>query len=662
MRTKTLHGLVILWIAGVICCVGQVMAQQTSGSAPTPPSSDSSIRNFMGVDYTHTRSSIPYFAPSVPDISMENSPRLRTMIQNGKLELSLDDAIGFALENNLDIAVARYSLLYAKTDILRTAAGSSFRGINPGLLGVVSAFSGGGSGGGTGGTGGAGGVTGGGGARNIGSFGCCDPFAGVSFGWDHNSTPLNFTVVSGVPVSTSQTSSMTAFVGKGFLTGTSVAFALSGFRSANNQLNQLFNPETPSGLEMGFNQPLLNGFGYRANAKFIRIAKNDVRLADSTFKQQVITTVANVVNLYSDLVSFKENVRVAQQALTYAQKLLEDNKRQVEIGTLAPIEVVRAESEVANDEQALIVAQTSYQQQQELLKTAISKHVGADLTGAAVEPTDKLPEPSTGDIQPLDVALKEAEANRPELVTVDTNIRNQEITVQASRNGLLPSLSLFGTYAPTGLSGNSLTCPKGTTLSVIALQCAPGSLAPTLSRNGIWQSLSQGFRGAYPDYSFGVNLSIPIRNRQAQADMTTALLQQRQLKVQLQQQKNAIAQDVRNAEIAVIQARAGVAAAAKATQLNQETYDAEKKKFQLGESTVFNVILTQRDLATAEGTEVKARDTYAKALVQFGQATATILDTYGIEFADAKNGESTHVHNIPGTRENAPPGGENKNQ
>jgi outer membrane protein TolC len=406
---------------------------------------------------------------------------------------------------------------------------------------------------------------------------------------------------------------------------------------------------------MGFNQPLLNGFGYRANAKFIRIAKNDLRLADSTFKQQVITTVANVVNLYSDLVSFKENVRVAQQALAYAQKLLEDNKRQVEIGTLAPIEVVRAESEVASDEQALIVAQTGYQQQQELLKTAISKHVDADLTGAVVEPVDKLPEPNPSDIPTLDVALKEAEANRPELVTADNNIRNQEITIQASRNGLLPSLTLFGTYAPTGLSGNQLVCPSGTSLSTSTRTCSPGGVAPTILQNGIWQSLSQGFRGKYPDYSFGLNLQIPIRNRAAQADMTTALLQERQLKVQLQQQKNTIAQDVRNAEIAVTQARAGVAAATKATQLAQETYDAEKKKFQLGESTVFNVILTQRDLATAEGNEVKARSTYSKALTQFGQATATILDKYGIEFADAKNGQSSHVHNIPGTHETSPP-------
>src|SRR5690348_1466162 len=208
MTLKTLRCLAFLWIAGALWSTGQVMAQQASAPPATPPSSSSSIRDFMSVDYSHSRASLPYFAPSVPDITLENSPRLKSMIQDGKVELSLSDAISLALENNLDIAVSRYTLLYAKTDLLRTASGSSFRGINPGLLNVVSAFSGGGSGGGTGGTGGSGGVTGGGSALNIGNFGCCDPFVGVSFGWDHNSTPLNFTVVSGVPVSTSQTSTL----------------------------------------------------------------------------------------------------------------------------------------------------------------------------------------------------------------------------------------------------------------------------------------------------------------------------------------------------------------------------------------------------------------------------------------------------------------------
>ncbi len=635
MKQKSLGWLVIALTVGTLIGSGNVCAQQGQTSSPSRESASNTPAH---LDYSKSRAFPnilePYGAPRVSEGSLSNSERLRLLIQNGKLELSLDDAIALALENNLDIDVARYTLEYAQLDILRTQSGGATRGINPGLFGGVQAFAGTSGGGGGGGTGGAGGLTGGSGAGSVGTTSCCDPVAGFNFRWDRNSSPLNFTTVSGVPVVTNQTTSGSAFLAQGFLTGTSFAVAMSGTRQSTTSLNTLFNPVVPTGLTFGFTQKLLNGFGYRANAKFIRIAKNDLKLADSSFRQQVITTVANVSNLYSDLVSFKENVRVAEQSVAYAEKLLGDNKRQVEIGTLAPIEVVRAESEVATDEQALIVAQTGFQQQQELLKTAISKHVDANLAAAAIDPTDKLPEPKPEDIPPLDVALQEAERNRPELVTANNNILNQEITIQAARNGLLPSLDLFGTYAPTGLSGN---------------RHLNGMILP----GGLWNSFSQAFRGNYPDYSFGLNLQIPIRNRAAQADMTIALLQERQLRTQLQQQKNTVGQDVRNAVIAVTQAKAQVAAAVKATELAQQTYDAEKKKFQLGESTVFLVIQTQRDLATAEGNEVKAHSTYAKALTQFNQATATILDKYNIQLADAKDGRVRRMPNIPGAPEPA---------
>ena len=217
--------------------------------------------------------------------------------------------------------------------------------------------------------------------------------------------------------------------------------------------NLLFNPVVPTTLYLGLNQHLLNGFGYRANAKFIRIAQNDVKIAQSVFRQQVMTTVAQVLNLYWDYLSFNEQVAVAQQTLTYSQKLLDDNKRQVEIGTLAPIEVVRAESEVATDQQNLIVAQTNVQQQGELIKTALAKKVDGDLVSAQVDPVDKLPEPRPDDIPPLDKALEIAAQNRPEIEQADLNLRYQSIVIKANRNALLPTLDFFATYASSGLSG-----------------------------------------------------------------------------------------------------------------------------------------------------------------------------------------------------------------
>jgi outer membrane protein TolC len=382
-----------------------------------------------------------------------------------------------------------------------------------------------------------------------------------------------------------------------------------------------------------------------------------MKISNSVFRQQVITTVAQVLNLYWDYLSYKENVRVAEQALAYSQKLLSDNTRQVEIGTLAPIEVVRAESEVASDQQNLIVAQTSLQQQAELIKTALSRKVDSELMSAQIEALDKLPEPMPNDIPPLDQALKQALQNRPEVEQADLNVRYESIVVKANRNALLPTLDLFATYSPSGLSGLSSVlgpCPSGYTAS--GEQCVGTGLEPiarpmVVSSQGISQSLSQLFHANYPDYSFGFTLQFPIRNRAAQADVARALLEQRQLEEQLLKQKNQVEQDVRSAEIGVIQAKAQIEAAVKAVLLAQKTLDAEQKKFQLGESTVFLVIQAQRDLATAEGNEVKARSTYAKALTQFQQVTATILADYHVELNDALQGKVTRSPNIPGTHD-----------
>jgi outer membrane protein TolC len=602
----------------------------------------------------------PYSSPYIPQPKMSNSERLRSLISDGKLRLSVEDALALALENNLDISVARYNLGFAQTDLLRAKSGGATRGV-PGAFSSSALFAGAIGGGissiSSSSTSSSSTVTGSGGATNVGVIGCCDPVAGAQFGWDRRTSPLNYTLVSGLPTVITQTTNGVAYFGQGFLTGTSYAVAVSGYRQSTTSLNTLFNPVVPTGLTVGFDQQLLNGFGYRANAKFIRIAQNDLRISNSVFRQQVITTVAQVLNLYWDYLSFKENVRVAEQALAFSEKLLSDNKRQVEIGTLAPIEVVRAESEVASDQQNLIVAQTSLQQQAELIKTALSRKVDPELISAQIDAVDKLPEPTPDDIPPLDQALKQALQNRPEVEQADLNVRYESIVVKANRNALLPTLDLFATYAPTGLSGLSSAlgpCPSGYTVS--GNQCLASGLEtiprPMLTSNqGISQSLSQLFHGNYPDYSFGFTLQFPIRNRSAQADAARALLEQRQLEEQLQKQKNQVEQDVRSAEIGVIQAKAQIQAGVKAVLLAQKTLDAEQKKFQLGESTVFLVIQAQRDLATAEGNEVKARSTYAKALTQFQQVTATILAEHHVELNDALQGKVTRSPNIPGTHD-----------
>jgi outer membrane protein len=638
---------------------------QSAQPGVSVPANHSSPTHATALEFK-TNSAFPallpsFMSPSVPGVQLTNSPRLHELIHNGKLELSVQDAIALALENNMDIAVARYNLPLAQTDYLRTKAGGAARGVQGGFISnalFAGAIGGSTSAGGGGSNGGSGGFSGGGGPINLGSTGCCDPIAGFSVGWNQRSTPLNTLVVAGTPVSLSHYTGYAAFFTQGFLTGTSVTVVGSGNRQSTNQVFQLFNPSVPAFAGITINQPLLKGFGYRANAASLRIAKNDLRVADSVFRQQVIASVAQVLTLYYTILYDRENVRVAQEAVNYDQRLLNDNKKQVEIGTLAPIEVVRAESQLATDQQNLVVAQTTLKEDQEKLKTAIAKQVGPELASVDIEPTDKLPEPKEGDIPPLDEALKEAVRNRPEVEQASLNLRNQSYVIQSTRNGLLPTLNAYATYGANALSGVSPVfgpCPAGTSLGQNGT-CQPGNFQPPIigSRsNGATQALTQILHGTYPDYSVGVNLQIPIRNRQAQADAATALLQERQLRSTLQRQQNQVEQDVRNAVVAVTQAKAQIIAAQKATELARQTLDAERKKFRLGESTTLNVILTEQQLTTAEGNEAKARSAYAQALVTFGQATADLLDRYNIKIADAKTGEVHKTYNIPGTRESS---------
>jgi outer membrane protein TolC len=608
----------------------------------------------------------PYTPEPVPEPSLSNSQLMHQLTREDKLYLSLDDAIALALENNLTIAVQRFNVPFAQLDYLRAKAGGAPRGV-PGAFISNALFAGavgaGLSSSASGGSGG-GGAFANGGPINVGTISCCDPVAGFNFGWAHAVTPLNFATVYGTSSVGTFQSTYSGFFGQGFLTGTSVAVGLNGYRESTTSTSALYNPVVPTGGFIGIDQPLLNGFGYRANAKFIRIAKNDTKFADEAFRLQVMTTVAQVVNDYYTLIYDQENVRVAQDAVNYAQALLNDNKKQVEIGTLAPIEVVRAESSLATNQQTLIVAQTTLKQQGETLKTELSKQVGPDLENVEVAPTDKFPEPHPDDVPGLDEALRTAYQNRPEIAEAQLNLSNQDITLKAVRNALLPSLTLYGSYTPSGIFGSLPVygCPPGFTYEGSVGQCVgKGAVAPpTVSGvvpGGISQSLTSLFHGTYPYYSYGINLQIPIRNRQEQADAARALFEQRQLQTQLQQQKNTIAQDVRNAEIAVTQAKAQIDATIKATELARQTLDADRKKFELGETTTFQLIQDQRDLTTAQGNEAKARQTYVNAVTQMGTATGTLLDRYHVQMADAKNGRVSHPPNIPGAAATPAEGG-----
>ncbi|MGH9342257.1 MAG: TolC family protein, partial [Terriglobia bacterium] len=522
---------------------------------------------------------------------------------------------------NLDIAVARYNLPIAQTDLLRAQAGGATRGVagayqSSALFGGAIGTGVGGGGGGGGGN--AGGALGGG-VPSVGSAACCDPYVDVSYGWGYTVTPLNYLAITGVPIESAHTAYLSATYSQGFLTGTSIIMNVFGARQATNATTQLFNPDITSNYTIGITQHLLNGFGRRSNAKFIRIAENDQKYSASVFLQNVTDTVSKVMSNYYDLLADLENIHVAEEAEGYAQKLMDDNKEEQKIGAVAELDVAQAQLAVANRQQDLLDAQNTFAQDSQSMKSLISKSFNGEIAAVVINPTDRLPEPHPEDIPPLNEALSEALKDRPEVQQAEMNLQNQRITIQAARNNLLPTLDAYAAISPQGQAGTF------------------GPAFTPLLHN------------RFPGYGYGVRLQVPIRNRQAEADAARALLEQRQLEMKLQQAKNQVVWDVSKDVALVHQAQGQLEAALKVSALARQNYEMEHTKFTVGQATVGEVIDSQSQLATAEGNEVKARAGYAKALIAFEQATGAVLARNHIELSDAMRGQVTRRPDIPGT-------------
>jgi outer membrane protein TolC len=561
----------------------------------------------------------PYTQRRVPLPMLENSPRLQSLIHDGKLELSLSDALSLALENNLDIVVQRYVVPIAATDVLRTKSGQASRGFtgaqNPGELNSGAIGAGVSSAGGTGGTGNAGGITGGGGAVSVGPAGAFDPTVNYTFSWERVTSPLNSIVVSGIPTTTSYGTANSFSYAQMFTEGTSYSVSLSTLRQSTTQQNTLFNPDVTSRLSIGINQPLLAGFGTMANERFIIVARNNQSTASEVFRQQVIASIVQVENAYYDLLQFQQNVRVTQKELDAAKELLDETEKEKDIGILSNLDVVTAQSQVAASQRDLIVAETNEQQQEAALKQLISKQGNPQLDQATIVLTDPMPSPGENDVPEAAAAFRTALANRPELREDSNNLANQEVAIKYANSNLRPNLALFGLYAGAGLQGNT---PKTTA--------------------GAADSLAQALNGSYPQYAYGLSFSASIRNRAAQADAIRAQLERNQQEITIQNTKNQIQLQVQQARVALIQGKEQVAAAHEATRLAQVTLDAERVRLRNGLSTAYNVVLRERDLVTAQYAEVQTLDIYAKALVAMDQALGTTLDQNRIQLNEALTG------------------------
>ena len=589
-----------------------------------------------------------YRPTTIAKASFANSVRLADLVKDGKIYLSLSDAIALAIENNYDIAIARYDLDIADTDVLRTRTGALPLGAPSGLItgtlgGSTTILStGGGPGGSAVGSGGAGsGVSG----LTLSTQGAgpvpeyLDPTITGTVQLERARSQQT-SIFS--PASSTNTDAYDFTYNQGFVPGTALSIAWNNSRSNTSNTLSSYTPQVNSSFKAVVTQQLLQGAGIWVNKRFIYQALNDRRITDSSFRQQILYTVNQVETIYWGLVQAYQDVQAKQHALEQSNQLLSDNRKQLEVGSMAPLDVVNAESSVAADQQSLISAQSALNYQQQVIKQAITRNLNdATLAAAPVIPTDRVSlEPISEESQPVEALVQEAFQRRPELEQAVLTLRNDEITLKGARNALLPSLDVYGFYGASIIGG-----PVNKNCNFAGISCTvTGNTAP----GGYGGVLSDLVNSTAPDKGVGFNVTIPIRNREAQSKQERSLMEYRQAELRLEQLYTQIRMQVVNAQFALINDRAQVLASMAARDYQQQSVDAENKKLHLGASTTANVLLQQRGLATAEDNLIAANAAYAKDRAGLYQTLASTLQHYGINLNEAASGQVNTTPVVPG--------------
>lgn len=594
----------------------------------------------------------PYMQRTVAAPNLTNTSRIDQLMKDGKLMLSMNDAIALALENNLDIAISRYNLNIADTDLLRAKSGGSTRGVNTGVVqntpgggvgSIGSSSSGSGAGGTSTGTGGAGSGTAGivTSTSGVGSFvSSFDPILTGTLQLEHSKSLNIFPLFDG-PTTGRNTSIGNFGYQQGFQTGTNLSLSFDNSRTTTTSQSSNRSPALNSSFRFTLSQHLLQGFGFLPNRRFIITAKNNRQISDIAFRLQIITTVNQIENIYWDLVNAYEDVKVKERSIALADKTLSDNKKQVEIGTLAPIEIVRAQSDSSTRRQDLIVSQTNLELQQLLMKNAISRSLtDPHLADAEVIPTDTMEIPEKESLAPTEDLVTAALKDREDLNESRIDLINRGITNKAAKNALLPSLDLFAFYGASALGGKQNPLCKSVVGGICEFPVVPASYGHTLG---------ELFDSTAPDKGAGIQLTIPLRNRAAQADQIRSQLEYRQAEMRLKQLENQVRIEVRNAQFSVQQNRARVDAAKAGVELAKQSLDAEQKKYALGASTNTLVLGTQRDLTQSASSLVSAMAAYEKARVELDRVTGQTLLHNGIDMGDAERGQVTKMPSVPGT-------------
>lgn len=583
----------------------------------------------------------PYRTRAVPPINLSNSPRLESLIRAGNLYVAAPDVVALAIENNLDVEVQRYGPLLAREVLRRAQGGGALRSVGLGVAAGPQSVSLSGVslniGGAAASAAGNGVSSGGGIVTQLGpAIPSLDPTVLGLVNFQHATIPQSNTILTGNTAFIQDTRTYQAQYSQTWVFGLTAQLTYFSQHNFVNSQSFSLNPYTTGDLDLQITQNLLQGFGSAVNGRNIRVQKNNLKVTDLQFKQQVITTVAAVLNLYWDLVSFREDVLARRQALTTAQQLLDDNKRQVSIGALAEIEVTRAEAQLYASQQDLVISETNLLQQETILKNALSRNGVASPTLAEVHivPLDTLMVPAKDEFGTPAQLVDQALLKRNEIEQSKINIESNQLNLVGIKNSLKPTLQAFAELTNNGLTGE-LTALGASEAGVAYLAGGYGNLLAQIARRN------------YPSYSAGLSLNVPLRNRAAQSDYVTSLIEIRQNELSLQKNINQVRVDVQNAVIGLQQARARYEAAVKSRELEQQTFDADQKKYQLGAGTVYQVIQDQRDLANAVNTQGQAMANYSHARIALDEALGTTLETNGISLDEALRGSISRQSTLP---------------
>ncbi|MDP9050964.1 MAG: TolC family protein [Acidobacteriota bacterium] len=595
----------------------------------------------LRLDIPHSSNPInTYRATVVPPPTLANSARIDALVHDGVLELSLRDAVALALENNLDLAIARYNLPIAQADILRTQAGGTFRGVNTGVVqntpgggvgGFGSASSGAGAGGTSSGAGGAGAGASGLVSSTLGtgtSVSSYDPDITGTFNIEHYTEPLSNQKIYGVPTLQQNTTVGDVAYVQAFATGTTLSASFSNNRLTTNSPFNYLNPTLNTYYHVGVQQQLLAGFGLGPNLRFLRIAKNNQRISDEAFRLQVATTVTQIADMYWDLVAAYEDEQVKTRSLDFAQQSLDSGRKQLELQAIPAMDVMKDEAEVASREQDLTIAKTTLDFQELLIKNALTKNLDNPiLESMPVRPTDKS---SSGSDQTHSVTrqartediITRALHDRLELGESEIDLDNRRLSRDAAKNALLPTVTLTASYAGTGLAG------------------LPNQAAGLISTTptGFGGAVADAFNNSAPDYYVGLQLNIPLRNRVAKSDQYRAELETRQSELRQQQLRKQIRIEVRNAQYSLEQSQARVTSAQKGRDLAQNTFDITTKEQALGAGSNYQTLTSRRDLAASESTLVAALTAYQKARIELDRSTGSTLEANDISIESARTG------------------------